>query len=98
MPHEWHWFIESFTEAELEEVKQKADHALVLAPDLAEAHVALGVFYYYGYRHTIRRWPSFSARYNCSRTTLRPSEYPATFIAGKGNGLVVWKSFARLSK
>ena len=45
-----HWFIESFTEAELAEVKQMADHALVLAPDLAEAHVALGVFYYYGYR------------------------------------------------
>ena len=45
-----HWFIESFTEAELAEVKQMADHALVLAPDLAEAHVALGIFYYYGYR------------------------------------------------
>ena len=27
-----------------------AKHALTLAPDLAEAHVALGVFHYYGFR------------------------------------------------
>ena len=45
-----HWFIEAFTEAELAEAKKLADRALALAPDLAEAHVALGIFYYYGYR------------------------------------------------
>ncbi|PYJ12210.1 MAG: hypothetical protein DMF06_00365 [Verrucomicrobia bacterium] len=45
-----HWFVESFTEAELAEVRQLAERALTLAPDLAEAHVARGIFYYYGYR------------------------------------------------
>jgi TolB-like protein len=45
-----HWFIETFTEAELAEVKKTAEHALVLAPDLAETHVSHGLFYYYGYR------------------------------------------------
>src|SRR5438128_2600572 len=41
-----HWFVETFTEAELAEVKKTVEHALALAPDLAQAHVALGLFYY----------------------------------------------------
>jgi tetratricopeptide (TPR) repeat protein len=45
-----HWFVESFTEPQLAEVRQLAERALGLAPDLAEAHVARGIFYYYGYR------------------------------------------------
>ena len=45
-----HWFNEPFTDAELAEVRALADRALTLAPNLAQAHVALGVFYYYGYR------------------------------------------------
>src|SRR5438093_9135937 len=45
-----HWFVETFTEPELAEVKQTVEHALALAPDLAQAHVAHGLFYYYGYR------------------------------------------------
>src|SRR2546430_9461382 len=44
-----HWFVETFTEPELAEVKQTVEHALALAPDLAQAHVAHGLFYYYGY-------------------------------------------------
>jgi TolB-like protein/Tfp pilus assembly protein PilF len=45
------WFIEPFTDTELAEVKQVADRALTLQPNLAHAHVALGIYYYYGYRH-----------------------------------------------
>ena len=93
-----HWFIESFTEAELEEVKQMADHALVLAPDLAEAHVALGVFYYYGYRQDDQALAEFQRAIQLQPNNAQAIDTPATFIAGKGSGLVVWKSFARLSK
>jgi len=39
---------ESFSEAEVEEVGKTAEHAVALAPDLAEARVALGLFYYFG--------------------------------------------------
>jgi serine/threonine-protein kinase len=42
-----HWG-DSLRETELGEVKKAADRALTLAPDLAEAHIALGIFYYYG--------------------------------------------------
>ncbi|HEY4281973.1 MAG TPA: tetratricopeptide repeat protein [Chthoniobacterales bacterium] len=45
-----HWLVESLTESELTEVGTIAKKALSLAPDLAQAHVALGVFHYYGFR------------------------------------------------
>src|SRR3984893_18295773 len=47
---ERHWFFEQMSEAELSQVRGLAEHALALAPSLAEAHVALGNFYYHGYR------------------------------------------------
>ena len=43
-----HWFVRRLREAELPELKSIADRAVALAPDLAEAHIALGSFYYYG--------------------------------------------------
>jgi tetratricopeptide (TPR) repeat protein len=43
-----HWFVTRLSEAELAEVKTIADHALALAPNLAEAHIAMGQFYQYG--------------------------------------------------
>jgi TolB-like protein/class 3 adenylate cyclase/cytochrome c-type biogenesis protein CcmH/NrfG len=39
---------DAFSQAEIEEVGKTAEHAVALAPDLAEAHVALGLFYYFG--------------------------------------------------
>src|SRR5213596_2807376 len=45
-----HWFFEQMTDAELAQVRGVAEHALALAPNLAEAHVALGTFFYHGYR------------------------------------------------
>jgi TolB-like protein len=47
---ERHWFFEQMSDAELAQVRGLAEHALALAPSLAEAHVALGNFYYHGYR------------------------------------------------
>jgi TolB-like protein/Tfp pilus assembly protein PilF len=45
-----HWFIEQMSEAELAQVRSMAEQALALAPNLAAVHVALGHFYYHGYR------------------------------------------------
>jgi TolB-like protein/Tfp pilus assembly protein PilF len=45
-----HWYVTRFNETELAEVKKVANHALALAPNLAEGHIALGNFYYYGQR------------------------------------------------
>ena len=45
-----HWFVAPLTQQELQEVKSIIDRALALAPNSPEAHVALGVFYYWGHR------------------------------------------------
>jgi TolB-like protein/Tfp pilus assembly protein PilF len=45
-----HWFVEQMSEAELAEVRQMTEQALTLAPNLAGARIALGQYYYYGYR------------------------------------------------
>jgi TolB-like protein len=45
-----HWLIEPSTGTELIEIGRIAKDALTLAPNLTEAHVALGVFHYYGFR------------------------------------------------
>ena len=45
-----HWVIERLGDAELEKVRETAEHALELAPKLAEAHIALGIYDYFGKR------------------------------------------------
>jgi TolB-like protein len=45
-----HWNVSPLAPAELEEVKSIIDRALTLAPNSPEAHLALGVLFYYGYR------------------------------------------------
>jgi len=44
-----HWFVRRLSDAELPAVKSIAERAVALAPDLAEAHIALGIFYYLGH-------------------------------------------------
>jgi TolB-like protein/Tfp pilus assembly protein PilF len=45
-----HWFVSPLAPRELEEVKSIIDRALTLAPNSPEAHLALGLFFYYGHR------------------------------------------------
>src|SRR6266446_1703767 len=45
-----YWLIPDHTEARLASAKAAADQALALQPDLGEAHVALGTYWYYGHR------------------------------------------------
>jgi TolB-like protein/Tfp pilus assembly protein PilF len=45
-----HWLTDPLSEAEVVETGRLANQALTLAPDLAEAHVAVGLFHYYGFR------------------------------------------------
>ena len=45
-----HWLTDPLSESELADAGRLAKQAVTLAPDLAEAHVALGLFHYYGHR------------------------------------------------
>jgi len=42
-----HWFIKDLTPTELEELKSSIERALTIAPNLPDAHLALGLFYYW---------------------------------------------------
>jgi len=46
----WHWFVENLTDTQLSEIKAMAERAISLAPDAADPRVALGLYYYFGYR------------------------------------------------
>ncbi len=46
-----HWFINRLTSAQLEELKSNIERALAIAPDLPEAHLALGIFHYWGHHN-----------------------------------------------
>ena len=43
----YHWG-DAPSETEVGELRKEAEHAVMLARDLAEAHIAMGLFYYYG--------------------------------------------------
>src|SRR5213596_515203 len=45
-----HWFVKRLTSGQLDEVKSDIEHAIAIAPDLPDAHLALGLFHYWG-RH-----------------------------------------------
>jgi TolB-like protein/Tfp pilus assembly protein PilF len=45
-----HWFCELLSETELAKVKKDAEDAVAMAPGLSEAHVSLGIVYYFGRR------------------------------------------------
>jgi len=45
-----HWLTDPLTEAEVIDAGKIAKQALTLAPDLAETHIAVGLFHYYGFR------------------------------------------------
>jgi TolB-like protein/Tfp pilus assembly protein PilF len=45
-----HWYVAPLAPGELDEVKSIIDRTLTLAPNSPEAHLALGLFYYWGHR------------------------------------------------
>jgi TolB-like protein len=45
-----HWFVKPLAAPELDEIKSHIDRALALEPNSPEAHLALGVYHYWGYR------------------------------------------------
>ena len=71
------WFLRSATDAELPEVKTMAEQALALAPDLAEAHIALGEFYYYGHRQYDQALSEFQRAVQLQPNNMRALEYSA---------------------
>ncbi|MFZ0916566.1 MAG: tetratricopeptide repeat protein, partial [Candidatus Udaeobacter sp.] len=72
-----HWFVTKLNETDLAKVKSLAEHALVLGPNLADAHMALGNFYYLGYRQYDQALQEFQRALDLQPNNLRALEFSA---------------------
>jgi TolB-like protein/Flp pilus assembly protein TadD len=72
-----HWFVTKLSETDLAKVKSLAQHALVLGPNLADAHMALGNFYYLGYRQYDQALQEFQRALDLQPNNLRALEFSA---------------------
>jgi TolB-like protein len=72
-----HWFSLALSDSEMADAKASLDRALALAPALPEAHLALGYYYYWGFRRYDEAIKEFE-----QVLTLSPSNLQA--ISGLG--------------
>ena len=80
------------SEAELMEAGRLAKQAVTLAPDLAEAHVALGLFYYYGFREYEPALTEFRRAIELQpNNSLALSLLPLS-TGDRANGIALWRS------
>ena len=90
-----HWYIDHLTAAELQPIQEEAEHALALAPNLPEAHVARGVVYYFGHREYEQALSEFGTAIQLQPNNGRALEFSAYVYRRQGR----WKeSFADLKK
>src|SRR6202011_1629387 len=70
-------FFTKLSETDLAKVKILAEHALVLGPNLADAHMALGNFYYLCYRQYDQALQEFQRTHDLQPNNLRALEFSA---------------------
>ncbi|MEO6969432.1 MAG: hypothetical protein ABI217_00880 [Chthoniobacterales bacterium] len=70
-----HWFITRLGEADLGEIMRAAEQAVALAPNLPDAHIALGVCYYYGLRQYDQALGEFRRAIELQPNDVRALEY-----------------------
>src|SRR5262249_49258103 len=72
-----HWFVEPLPETDLEEMRQTAQDAIKLSPTLAEAHVSLGIVYYFAHRQYDEALAEFRRAIELQPNNARALEYSA---------------------
>ena len=87
-----HWLTDPLSEAELMEAGALAKQALTLAPDLAEAHVALGLFYYYGFREYEPALTEFRRAIELQPNNALALSLSPLSTGDRGNGIALWTS------
>jgi TolB-like protein len=90
-----HWFVETATEAELQEIRGLAEHAIALAPKLAAAHASLGIYYYMGHRQYDQALLEFQRAIELQPNNARAIEFSGYVHRRQGD----WqRSLAELQK
>ena len=78
------WFVSPFAPAELEEVKSLIDRALALAPNSPEAHLALGLFFYFAHRQYEMALAEFNRTLELQPNNARARQYCAWAYRRRG--------------
>jgi TolB-like protein len=81
-----HWFITRLGESDLGEIKRTAEHAVALAPSLPEAHIALGLCYYYGHRQYDQALGEFQRAIELQPNNVGALEYCGFLHLRQGRG------------
>jgi len=79
-----HWYVSSLAPAELEEVKSIIDRALALAPNSPEAHLALGLFFYWGHRQYENALTEFNRTLELQPNNALARQYCAAVYRRRG--------------
>jgi TolB-like protein/class 3 adenylate cyclase len=79
-----HWEISPLTATQLDEIKSIIDHALTLAPNLPEAHLALGLFFYWGHRQYEAALTEFSSTLELQPNNALARLYRASVYRRRG--------------
>src|ERR1044072_7584544 len=80
-----HWLTDPLTEPELMETGRLAKQALTLAPDLAQAHVAAGLFHYYGFREYEQALTEFQRAIKLQPNSSLANQFVAFVNRRQGN-------------
>jgi TolB-like protein/Flp pilus assembly protein TadD len=79
-----HWNISPLPPRELEEVKSIINHALALAPNSPEAHWALGLLFYWGYRQYENALTEFNRTLELQPNNALAQQYRAYVYRRRG--------------
>jgi eukaryotic-like serine/threonine-protein kinase len=79
-----HWYVSPLAPAELEEVKSIMDRALALAPNSPEAHLALGLFFYWGHRQYENALTEFNRTLELQPNNALARQYCAAVYRRRG--------------
>jgi len=79
-----HWYVSSLAPAELEEVESIIDRALALAPNSPEAHLALGLFFYWGHRQYENALTEFNRTLELQPNNALARQYCAAVYRRRG--------------
>ena len=79
-----HWWISALTATQLQEVRSLVDRALALAPNSPEAHLALGLFFYYGHRQYENALDEFNRTIELQPNNVSARQYRAWVYRRRG--------------
>ena len=79
-----HWFINRLNSTQLEEVKSDIERALAIAPTLPEAHLALGLFHYWGRRDFDSALKAFDRAVELQPSNSDSRQYRAAIYRRRG--------------